>query len=109
MALMPMPEAPVDENNGAVFGEDNVGTARQVPAVQPVTETQREEPAAYEALRLRVFSADLRHAVASLARCQNVGHSVPSVYHSGRRVWVGRSRSGCGRDIAALAGADPCG
>jgi hypothetical protein len=41
-------------------------------------------------LRLRVLSADLRHAVASLAGCQHVGHSDPSVYHSGSRAWVGR-------------------
>lgn len=102
---MPVPEAPVDEHNGAVFGEDNVGTAWQVPAVQPVTETHREEPSAYEVLRPRVSSANLRHAVASLAGCKHVGHSNLSVYHSGCQTWVGQNRLPIEsvRDIATLA------
>lgn len=84
----------MNEKDGAVFGENNVRTAWQVPAVQPVTETQREEPAAHEVLRLRILSANLRHAVASLAGCQHVGHSDPSVYHSGCQTWVGQNRLG---------------
>ena len=41
-ALMPMPETTVDENDRAVFEQDNVGMTRQTWVVQSITEPSAE-------------------------------------------------------------------
>jgi len=41
MALVPMPETPVNENNGPVLREDKVGASGQVALVQPVAKSER--------------------------------------------------------------------
>ena len=69
----------MDEDYGAVFRENNVGTTWQISTMEPVTEAEREESAADEALRLRVLPTNLRHAVAALSGCQHVGHFDSSV------------------------------
>ena len=71
---MSVPEAPVDEDTGAVFAEDDVGLSRQSFAVDAIAESLTPQPFAHDDLRLRVFRADCRHRSMALNWRKGVSH-----------------------------------
>ena len=69
-----VPEAAVDEDDGAVFGEDDVRFAGEVSVVDAVTEAQAPEGFAEEQLRLGGGGVDGGHVCVALGRGEGVGH-----------------------------------
>ena len=63
---VPMPEAAVDEDAGAIFVEHEVGVARQARTVQPVAKASAPQVLAHDALGLCPAGANGRHVVVSL-------------------------------------------
>lgn len=61
-----IPEAAVDEDDGAVLGEDDVRGAGKAPDVHPVTETQVPEGVTQAELRLGGGGVDGGHSLVSL-------------------------------------------
>ena len=59
--LVAVPEAAVDEDDGAVLGEDDVGGAGEAFVVDAVTEAKMPEGAAQRHLRLSRSGVDLCH------------------------------------------------
>ena len=57
--LVGMPEAAVDEHDGAPFGQDHVGVSRVAFVVFAKSQTPREEVFADKHLNCRVFAADV--------------------------------------------------
>ena len=72
---MPVPEAAVDEDDRAVFGEDDIRAPWQIASVEAIAEPERKETSPDHVLRLGVLSSNPGHAVAALARGQDIGHS----------------------------------
>lgn len=75
--IMPVPEAAVDENHGAVFREDDVGPAGEgfvFRAVDGEAVAEAVEHRAQGELRLRVSPTDARHDLGALLRGEDVGH-----------------------------------
>lgn len=66
--LMPVPEAAVDEDTCAVSAQHDVGTPRQPPVVQTVTEAVCEEIFPHNHLRLGVGGMYGRHVPVTLFR-----------------------------------------
>ena len=64
-----VPEAAVDEDDGAVFGEDDVRFAGEASVVDAVTEAQAPEGFAEEQLRLCGSGVNGSHVCMSLLRC----------------------------------------
>lgn len=62
-ALMPMPEAPIDEHARPILAQNDVGMAWQPWVVQPVSEPLTPQELAHDYLRLRVLGANTRHIV----------------------------------------------
>lgn len=73
-ALMTMPEAAMNEDDGFVFGQDDVGFARQGFVVELVAEALGMEETADEHLGLGVFAADLTHVIAAGSFVVDVCH-----------------------------------
>lgn len=71
---MSVPEAPVDEDAGAVFAEDDVGLSRQSFAVDAIAKSFTPQPFAHDDLRLRVFRPDCRHRSMALNWRKGVSH-----------------------------------
>lgn len=63
---MTVPEAAVDEDGCAVFGEDDVRFAGEASVVYAVTEAQAPEGFAEEQLRLRGSGVDGSHVCMTL-------------------------------------------
>jgi len=73
-ALVPVPEAAVDENHRAVLPQHQVGMPRQAWMVEPVAEAAAEQEAAHNQLGLGVLAVYRRHAAVALFFCKLVGH-----------------------------------
>lgn len=71
---MAVPEAAVDEYDGAVFGEDDVGRAGKGADIQPVTIAPAPQLAPYSLFGTGVLRADVRHTFVPLLGSQKVGH-----------------------------------
>ena len=56
-AFMSMPKATVDENDRAVFAQDNVGMTRQTRVVQPIAIPSAEQELPHRNLRLGALSS----------------------------------------------------
>ena len=69
-----VPEAAVDEDDGAVFGKDDVGLAGEAFVVDTEAEAQAPEGFAEEQLRLRGGGVDGGHVCVALGGCEGVGH-----------------------------------
>lgn len=69
-----VPEAAVDEDDGAVFGEDDVGGAGEALDVYSIAEAQVPEGVAQAQFRLCGGGMDLRHSVMPLSFCHCIGH-----------------------------------
>ncbi len=72
---MAVPEAAVDKDDGAIFGEDDVWGAGQGADVVAVAETGSEQSLTHFLLGLGITRADAGHIVVALERCEAVGHS----------------------------------
>lgn len=64
-ARMPMPEAPMDEDDLRFYGKHNVGTAWEIGSVEPVAEPATMKQASDLALGPRIFALDAPHVFAS--------------------------------------------
>ena len=67
-----VPEAAVDEDGSAVFGEDNVGSTRKSLYVDSVTETLRKQVFAHNKLGFCILAFYALHAFAPLLWIQLV-------------------------------------
>ena len=67
-AVMPVPEAAVNENDLASLREHQVGIPRQVFAVQTITIPQTVHESAHPHLRLRILTVHLSHCAFTLRR-----------------------------------------
>jgi hypothetical protein len=71
-ALVPMPEAAVDEDDLPAWPEAQVRAAWQIAAVQPIAISERINQSAHNQLGLGVLAPDAPHALAALYRCECV-------------------------------------
>ena len=69
-----VPEAAVDEDDGAVFGEDDVGFAGEASVVDAVAEAQAPEGFAEEQLRLGGGRVDGGHVLVALLWISVIRH-----------------------------------
>ncbi len=77
---MSMPEAAVDENDGFIFGQDDVGLPWQffvLRAIDGKAVASLLNQGAHDQLGLGVFTLDLSHVPAAFFRCQMISHSLP--------------------------------
>ena len=75
MAVMPVPEATVNENNRPVSGEDKVGLSGECFRMQPVAQPGRMERLADQQLRSGIPAFNRRHVPASGRCVVNVRHT----------------------------------
>ena len=73
-ALMAMPEAAVDEDDSAVFGEDDVGGAGKAFVIHAVAEPQAPQCTTQLQLRLRRRGVNGRHVFVALFFCEGIWH-----------------------------------
>lgn len=78
-AFVSVPEASVDENDSAVFWQDDIRCARKGADILAEAETSAEQFPAYRDLRIRVFRPDVRHTFVSLLLCHRVCHNESKV------------------------------
>lgn len=71
-----VPEAAVDENDGVIFPQHDVRTARQVFPVQGIAKPPCMQESARNHLRTRVHAPNPRHAIMPLLFCHLVRHSL---------------------------------
>lgn len=71
---MAVPKAAVDENNRAVFRENNVGAAGKVFPMEPEPVPHPVQKAADGQFRSGILPVDSRHDGAPLLAGENVGH-----------------------------------
>ena len=69
-----VPEAAVDEDDGAVLGQHEVGGAGEAAVIEPVAVAPSPQFAPDGPLRGRVFGVDLRHNLVSLLWGHSVRH-----------------------------------
>gem|GEM_PF-2770431 len=86
-SFVTMPKATVDEYDGLIFRQNNVGFAWQF-RIDPETQTLREQEPPNQNLRFGILALDGRHATAPLLRCHYIRHAIPS------RLWSPRP-NGC--------------
>lgn len=100
VAVMAVPEAPVDEDHCPVFGQHDIRAAGQAGAPKAVAEAEGMEAAADLQLDLRVFPSDPRHQRGTLFRADDVhaqGEAFTTFLRFGSvagRPVAGRSRCG---------------
>ena len=73
-AFVPVPEAAVDEDGGAIFWEDDVRGAREFSDIHAVPESPPPKLASGGQLGASVPAVDVRHAVVPLLWCHPVRH-----------------------------------
>lgn len=61
---MTVPEAAMHPDQRAIFGEDQIGSARKITAMKPEPEAARMQALADDQLRLRVPPPDCSHVAA---------------------------------------------
>ena len=69
-----MPEAAVDEDDGAVLGQHEVGGAGESTVIEPIAVAPEPQRVPDGPLRGGVFGVDLRHYLVSLLRGHSVRH-----------------------------------
>lgn len=74
-SLVPVPEAPVDEDHGAISGQYDVRLAREVSHMEPESVAGAVQQAADGPLRAGVLAPNLRHVAAALGFGQRICHS----------------------------------
>ena len=73
-AFVPVPEAAVDEDDGAVLAQHYVGGAGQALDIYAVAVAVGMQVAAHNQLGLGVLALDARHALVPLFFCHSVRH-----------------------------------
>ena len=85
---MPVPEAPVHEDAGAILRQDDVGRPWQHAHVHPEPEPSPMQPPTHLQLRRGVLAVDAGHVVGALEGSEGGGHflyqnySVLNIRHS---------------------------
>lgn len=74
-AFVAVPEASVDEYDGLVLGEDDVGIARELAHLNAEAQTAGEKILPHDHLGLGVLPPNSRHAAAPLLQCHRVRHT----------------------------------
>ena len=75
-SLVSVPEAAVDEDDGPVLRQHEIGRAGQPAVVEPVSITLAPQSVTHDLLRLRVAGADVGHTVVPLGGCHRIGHNL---------------------------------
>ena len=83
-ARMPMPEAPVHEDDGPVFRQHKIRLARYALGMEAISEAQRVQGTPEGQFRLRILSADPGHHPGTGLAVDDVGHLPPGL---GRWAW----------------------
>lgn len=71
---MSMPEATIDEDHFSSSREDQIRAPGKVLHVQSIAKSAGMKPRAKEELWLGVLGPDLRHVLATLGACHEIGH-----------------------------------
>jgi hypothetical protein len=69
---MLVPEASMHKNGGLPLGENDIGTARQSPAMQRKPKTHTVKKRSDVSLRAGIGTPDPAHIPAAFLRCQSV-------------------------------------
>ena len=77
-AIVTVPEASVHQNDGAMAREDQIGTTRQIPRMQPVAQTFRVQRPSENELRTGVPGPYTAHVQPALLRRENIHLSKPA-------------------------------
>lgn len=75
VAVVTVPEAAVNKDYGPMLWQDQIGSARQILCLQPVTKTQPVQTAADQKLGLRVFPGHSCHIAAAGGGVMDVRHT----------------------------------
>lgn len=100
-ALVPMKEAPVDEDRRSVLRKHNVRASGKLPDVQSIPESLGEQESPDQQLRLGIHSPDSRHVSAASLRGVNISHLnnhcdlliLPALQR--QQMWLHRLRQSC--------------
>ena len=65
-AFMSMPKATIDENDSAVFAQDNVGMTWQTWVVEPIAKPSAEQESPHQYLRFSVLPSYRSHTAMAL-------------------------------------------
>ena len=74
VAVVPVPEAAMHEDDGAMLRQDNVRRARQGAHMQAETEPEREKQFTHQQFRAGVAAPDRAHVFAAALRAVYIGH-----------------------------------
>ncbi len=69
-----MPKAPMDKDDGAVFGENNVWRSRKASIIHFISKPLFPESMAQHQLRLRGCGMNMRHHIMSLVFSHSISH-----------------------------------
>lgn len=83
-AQVPVPEAPVHEDDGLVFRQHKIRFAGYAIGMEPIAKAQRMQGPPEGQLRLRILSADAGHHPGTGLAVDDVGHLPPGL---GRWTW----------------------
>jgi hypothetical protein len=83
-ARVPVPEAPVHEDDGLVFRQHEIRLAGYALGMEPIAKAQRMQGLPEGQFRLRVLSADASHHPGTGLAVDDVGHLPPGL---GRWTW----------------------
>lgn len=78
-ARVPVPEAPVHEDDGLVFRQHKIRLAGYALGMEPIAKAQRMQGPPEGQLRLRVLSADAGHHPGTGLAVDDVGHLPPGL------------------------------
>ena len=73
---MAVPEAAVDENHRAVFGQHNVGGAGQLLIVEPVAQAVGVQVPPNQQFRASILAPNTGHITAAGCRGMSIGHCI---------------------------------
>ena len=87
-AFVPVPEAAVDEDDGAVLAQHYVGGAGQALDIYAVAVAVGMQVTAHNLLGLGVLALDARHALVPLFFCHSVRHVAKILFSNGFCAWL---------------------
>ncbi len=89
--LMPMPEAPVNEDDLHMARQHEIGTSRKISAMESETKLERVDGSPYCQFRFRITLAHSSHQCGSFGRRQNVVGVRDARAHRGATNYEGTS------------------
>ena len=87
-AFVPVPEAAVDEDDGAVLAQHYVGGAGQALDIYAVAVAVGMEVTSHNQFRFCVPALDARHALVPLFFCHSVRHVAKILFSNGFCAWL---------------------